>query len=100
MGVRVLIYNPTTFDSYAEINRLAAPAFVQNIKATLPGIATAVDVGCGTGEYVAALAAGGVLYYMGWQEGERAREAGLAGTTLVPVVTADGGAAMLWSGRF
>jgi hypothetical protein len=46
------------------------------------------------------LAAGGVLYYLGWEEGNRAQASGVTSTALVPVVGPDGSTSMVWAGRF
>jgi len=46
------------------------------------------------------LAAGGVLYYLGWEESNRVEASGVTSTALVPAVGPDGSASMMWAGRF
>ncbi len=46
------------------------------------------------------LAAGGVLYYLGWEEGKRAEASGVTSTALVPTVGSDGSPSLMWAGRF
>ncbi len=60
IGSDRLIYNALVREHFADHARDNAPALARIIRRTFPEVLTAVDLGCGSGHFVAALQAAGV----------------------------------------
>jgi hypothetical protein len=60
IGSDRLTYNALVHEHFAGQARERAPALARIIRQALPGIGTAVDLGCGSGHFVAALRAEGI----------------------------------------
>lgn len=59
-GQEWLTYHPLAYESFWESAREAAPGFASILRELFPDVQSAIDVGCGTGNYVAALRAVGI----------------------------------------
>ena len=60
LGINWLTYNVGVFHYYHTIASKMAPAYAKAVRTLWPEVRTAIDVGCGTGDYVAALSAVGI----------------------------------------
>jgi len=81
LGVDSLVYNHAVFRRFHEIAKKSAPTLCQTLIDELPSFHTAIDLGCGTGAFVAELRRRGVQA-RGYEHSPRgrriaARESGL-----------------------